>query len=462
MKLEKNISKLFPRVFVLSIFFLFIFRITPREAFAHAPDAIRIRQVLFIEATKVSFKRVYLVQPLHLELVWESIDGDGSKVITDEEMAVFGGDFPEFTLKVNGVPYALKKKTYGIPGYKDFMSGRDSSFWTGMESEEFEMRLGANELCLGVETEEEEGAFQFLEFLELETDEETSVRLKNFDPTEGLKLTVNMEPRVGAAKTTGKLGGGLRKKIGFGRVSDFVAENLQRGGLWLFAVFLLVAVFGALHALTPGHGKTIVGTYLIGKRGRIRDIITLGLTVTLTHTLLVYLLGFVSFALQKSQTSLLLSRMAEFSSAILVIIIALIMLISKVKPILPHNLQHLLGIGHSHEHSHHHHSDHDSRRSGINKELIALGISGGLVPCGDALLIMLLAVGAGKPLLGLALIFCFSLGLAATLIALGFLVIRSKETLSKMDRFQKIQPTLSFISPVIILIIGLGLLASLI
>jgi len=478
------------------LFIGFFFQISPPKIFAHAPDSIIIKEFLVINPVKISFKRRYMVQPLHLESVWQAVDSDSNEVISEQELADFEGEFPEFELKVNDFSYSLEKNIYEIPEYQEFISGKNAYFSVGVESEAIKIESGANKLFFTIKTQNKSST---LEFLELETSKEISIEDKKVEPEEGLNLTINysgaanllddavktateslqssekadpfyypckdiVTPRPGLVSIEKPE---LSKKFNFARVLDFITANLEGSWLNLSVVFLAITVFGAVHALTPGHGKALTSAYLIGKEGRTKHIIFLGLTVTITHTLLVYFLGFVSLFLKKSQASLALSQAAEFGSAILVIIISLMMLVSKVKPILPHCFQHLLGIGHHHDHDHDHQGSHIHKKNDLSgaislKELIALGISGGLVPCGDALLLMLLAVGVGKPLLGLALVFSFSLGMALTLIVLGFLIIKSKKLLVRLERFQTIQTALSFLSPIIILIIGIGLLLGLI
>ena len=66
-------------------------------------------------------------------------------------------------------------------------------------------------------------------------------------------------------------------------------------------LLLLLAAFGwgALHALSPGHGKAMVAAYLVGTRGRPRHAVALGATVTVTHTIGVFALGVVTLALSQ-------------------------------------------------------------------------------------------------------------------------------------------------------------------
>ncbi len=72
--------------------------------------------------------------------------------------------------------------------------------------------------------------------------------------------------------------------------NDVVGSKHLTVGVGLLAVLLSV-LLGAGHAFLPGHGKTIMAAYLVGRRGRLRDVVTVGATVTITHTAGVLLLG---------------------------------------------------------------------------------------------------------------------------------------------------------------------------
>jgi ABC-type nickel/cobalt efflux system permease component RcnA len=83
-----------------------------------------------------------------------------------------------------------------------------------------------------------------------------------------------------------------------GRFTELVSRRDMSIGF--VALALLAALgFGAIHALSPGHGKTIVAAYLVGSRGTAKHALILGLTVTATHTSSVYALGFITLYLSE-------------------------------------------------------------------------------------------------------------------------------------------------------------------
>jgi nickel/cobalt exporter len=215
---------------------------------------------------------------------------------------------------------------------------------------------------------------------------------------------------------------------------------------------LAAAAWGAMHALSPGHGKTVVGAYLVGSRGTPRHALFLGLAVTVTHTAGVIALGLVILFASRTIMPEQLYPWLSLASGLLVAALGI--------TILRQRLLGLLGVGHdhrghahdhSHDHSHHHGHDHthDSRLTthdsathshlppGADDEpvtwrsLLALGISGGLLPCPSALLALLGAVAVGRAGFGLLVVVAFSLGLAATLTGVGLLFLYAGRLLER-------------------------------
>jgi nickel/cobalt transporter (NicO) family protein len=193
---------------------------------------------------------------------------------------------------------------------------------------------------------------------------------------------------------------------GFTKLFDDAAAG--KGVLLL----LLLAAFGwgALHALSPGHGKAMVAAYLVGTRGTARDAVALGATVTVTHTIGVFALGLVTLALSAYVLPEDLYPWLNLVSALLVLGVGAAVLHKRRR-----------AAAHAHHHHHDHDHDHDITRKGI----IAMGASAGLIPCPSALVVLLGAVAQHEVALGLVLITAFSLGLAATLTGLGILVVRA-------------------------------------
>jgi len=112
------------------------------------------------------------------------------------------------------------------------------------------------------------------------------VRSGTFDVTPGAGTSTYQ-----AAKDLPVAGFLVRKLNGLATAfNDTVGTKHLTVGVGLLAVVLSV-LLGAGHAFLPGHGKTIMAAYLVGRRGRLRDVVTVGATVTITHTAGVLLLG---------------------------------------------------------------------------------------------------------------------------------------------------------------------------
>jgi ABC-type nickel/cobalt efflux system permease component RcnA len=184
---------------------------------------------------------------------------------------------------------------------------------------------------------------------------------------------------------------------------------------------LAAALFwGAAHALSPGHGKTIVTAYLIGKRGTPRDAAALGAIVTVTHTLGVFALGLVTVGLSQWIVPDRLYPWINLTAGVLVVAIGVAVLKGRAAHALAHRRGH---HHHHHEHGHGHHHHELSARS-----LLAVGVSGGLLPCPSALVVLLAAISLHRVAFGLVLIVAFSLGLALSITALGLVAVVAKRT----------------------------------
>jgi nickel/cobalt exporter len=218
----------------------------------------------------------------------------------------------------------------------------------------------------------------------------------------------------------------------------------KRLGFGILMLALAVALgLGALHALEPGHGKTVIAAYLVGSRGTARQALLLGLIVTASHTAGVFLLGAVTLYASRY---IVPDRLYPWLGVISGLIIAGLGFSLF--------LQRRAGSSgfHSHRHSHRHaeahgggpHSheaeEHLEHRHGRARhtfdggdslrDLLALGITGGIVPCPAALVVLLSALSLNRTGFGLFLIVAFSVGLAVVLIGIGLLMVYARHALS--------------------------------
>ncbi len=250
-----------------------------------------------------------------------------------------------------------------------------------------------------------------------------------------------------------------------GNQTDSLTRLLHQQQLtpWMIAAAIGIAfVLGAAHALTPGHGKTIVAAYLVGSRGTLKHAAFLGAMVTFTHTISVFLLGLATLFLFQYIVPQKVTQVLGAISGLSIVAIGGWMLYKRLRGTgSGHTHSHDHGHDHGHEHSHvhdhahahsqehhpHHHHDHPddhvhehahSHGPGGHTHmpdeiswsgLVALGVSGGLVPCESALVLLLTAIALRRVGLGLILLISFSLGLALVLMAIGVLVIYAKNLL---------------------------------
>jgi ABC-type nickel/cobalt efflux system permease component RcnA len=212
------------------------------------------------------------------------------------------------------------------------------------------------------------------------------------------------------------------------RSLDGFANALAGGNTHGLLVLLLLAAafgWGALHALAPGHGKTMVAGYLVGARGTPRHAAILGLTVTATHTVAVFALGLVTLAASQYVLPEQLYPWLGVLSGLLVVAIGLTVMRSRFARWRAARAQAAPGPDahaghHHHEHDHHHHHPDGPITM---RSLIGLGVSGGIVPCPSALVVLIAAISQHRLGLGMVLILAFSLGLAATLTSIGVAVV---------------------------------------
>jgi ABC-type nickel/cobalt efflux system permease component RcnA len=235
--------------------------------------------------------------------------------------------------------------------------------------------------------------------------------------------------------------------------NDAISRILRKKEIsWpLMATLLALAFwFGALHALEPGHGKTMVAAYLVGERGTPKHAAFLGGMVTFTHTISVFLLGLGMMFLSRYIMPEKISKALGIVSGLSIVWIGGMLLWRRARKLWTNNHAHSHAHAHSHdghehphkhEHSHVHAHTHDGHaHSHVPKgeislgSLIALGASGGLVPCPSALILLLSAISIGRPGLGIILLIAFSLGLAIVLMATGIIVLYAKNLLPQPKR----------------------------
>ena len=248
----------------------------------------------------------------------------------------------------------------------------------------------------------------------------------------------------------------------FGRISELVRTEALTPAMFV-AGLALAMVFGMAHARSPGHGKTIVAAYLIGERGTVWNAVVLGLVVTVTHTWSVFLLGLVTLSASERISEERFSFWLGIVSGVVIMAIGIALFLRRYATYLlaRHGAAsgHDHGNGHSHSHDQNHGHTHviDSKGGPPPSywSILGLGISGGIVPCPTALIVLLLAIRFGRLGYGMCLILSFSLGLALVLIALGIVVVRASGAVRRLTGEGRRLLLLSVFSSSVIILLGL-------
>jgi ABC-type nickel/cobalt efflux system permease component RcnA len=225
------------------------------------------------------------------------------------------------------------------------------------------------------------------------------------------------------------------------RFTELIPESNHPPTFWLLlTAALLAAGLGAAHALEPGHGKTIVAAYLVGSRGRARHAVGLGLLVTASHTAGVYVLGAIVLYASKYIVPERIYPWLSISSGLIIAAMAGYLFLRAYTGTTEAS-EDTDGVLHSHWYtpkSQPSSSENSAADKSVSlKQLLVLGITGGIIPCPAALVVLLSAVSLHRIGLGFFLIVAFSIGLAAVLIAIGIAMVRARSLLS---RYQTASP----------------------
>jgi nickel/cobalt transporter (NicO) family protein len=219
----------------------------------------------------------------------------------------------------------------------------------------------------------------------------------------------------------------------------------------LLALVTAVAL-GAGHALTPGHGKTLMAAYLVGTRGTVLHAVGLGLSVSLSHTAGILVLAAVVLGAADVVSPDVVVRTAPVVAALSIVAIGGWMLLGEWRR---RRAAHTPARAHDHGHRHdehghppedHQHEPHEHRHGSGGahshapavgstvtwRSLFALGLAGGLIPSTSALLILLGAIAAGRPAFGLVLVVAFGLGMAAVMAGIGVALVIARGRLEAL------------------------------
>ena len=230
------------------------------------------------------------------------------------------------------------------------------------------------------------------------------------------------------------------------------------GNAWLFIPSAIL--LGALHGLEPGHSKTMMAAFIIAIRGTVAQAVLLGLAATVSHTAVVWAVAIGGMWIGRGWNAETAEPYFQLASAVLIVAVALWMAARTWREQRHGTAGHAHHHHHGHEHGHHHHGhdDHDhghghgghthapagaldlgqsgcqdaherahardiqrrfAGRHVTTGQIVLFGLTGGLIPCPAAITVLLLCLQLKEVTLGAALVVCFSIGLALTLVAAG-------------------------------------------
>jgi len=237
--------------------------------------------------------------------------------------------------------------------------------------------------------------------------------------------------------------------VGLDIPSVFRADDLSPA-IVLLALGTAV-VLGAGHALTPGHGKTLMAAYLVGTRGTPAHAAGLGLSVTIAHTIGILALAVLVVAAQATLPPDLVVRWLPAIAALTIVAIGAWMIMSELR-------RRSGARPHSHDGAIHAHVP-----AGVAitwRSLFALGLAGGIIPSTSALLILLGTIAAGRAAFGVVLVVAFGLGMALVMSGVGLAMIFARGRLDRLPTSSRLGRASTFaplVAGIVVLMLGLWL-----
>ncbi|MEV0717354.1 sulfite exporter TauE/SafE family protein [Asanoa sp. NPDC050611] len=202
--------------------------------------------------------------------------------------------------------------------------------------------------------------------------------------------------------------------------------TLFDGGTVFWLLLLVALGVGAAHAVAPGHGKTITAAYLVGTHGRYRDALRLGVIVAVMHTfsVLVLALLWVGLSVSASMGTKAVTAWMQVAAGLVVIAVGGRLAWRQIRRRRHHH-------HHSHDHSH---GPDEATDPWSRRGLVALALSGGLLPSPSAFLLLVSGLLTGRSVDALILVLAFGVGMAVTLTAVGVVTVRGFGALAARTR----------------------------
>lgn len=259
---------------------------------------------------------------------------------------------------------------------------------------------------------------------------------------------------------------------------------------WIY--FPTALALGALHALEPGHAKTLTAAYLIGIKGTKRDALLLGLAVAVTHSFVVVGISAAALWVGEEAFTGQVTRALQIGSGVLVVLLGCWLLWKRVRQLRKARALTFQRVeegrslfaprAHSHGLHHHHYDHHDHDHSQMTDDeharahaatipdyakrgerptflqILLFGAAGGMIPCPASITVMLLALSVGKFGFGMLAVLGFSLGLAVTLVGIGLAVVMGLSRLQGVSRFAWVSRQAPVLSALVVILSGFAAL----
>lgn len=449
---------------------LVLLLLLPATALAHPLDQVVEAVYVTVDDGSIDVELKLSPGTLVVDPVIAALDVDGDGTIAAAEGDAYGRSLlSALTLTLDGSPVALRYAGIEVPtvlalqaGYGEVVIHATATLPAAAAGTTATIGFTNADTTVGA-------VFQANAFVARDVAADLGEQTRSED-----QRTLSVPVTFGAAAGSAAIGATATEPSAAGQLAAFVEDaDLSPVGMLLAA--LVAASLGALHALTPGHGKTLVAAYLVGTRGTVRHAVALGGIVTFTHTSSVIAVGILALAASQLIVPSVLAPALEVLSGLLVVALGVRLVTGRWRSARARRAGTVAATSdqghrhdHAHPHDHDHPHDHGDGRPHTHalldgapgaRGLLAMGITAGILPCPEALGVMIVAVGLGRILLGLGLIVAFSAGLAAVLMGLGIVLVRSRSLLVRVTPSDPRWSTaVPLVSAVVVTVLGAGIL----
>lgn len=441
--IKKSISRS-----LLFIIYCSLFIINPSFLYAHGPDQVDHNFYLLINQDKIVLRIEIPIGEILGFVQRQKMDVDKNGIISQEEQDGFLKQFTEehlknITITINNQNnmFIYTQSTIDITTYKVIPAAMMVKIFLEYN---LTKNTSTNNFNIYIKDEADKNITQFINLYtegniqniniekELLYGEERIFKLSFTIPESKNIITNNNQ-----AQNTQSKPYKLYNKIKIYLTTKNIPIKIS------ILIFCFAIILGILHALEPGHGKSIMTAYVLATKGAVLDIVLLGIVVVITHTLIVFILGLTTLYLSQYILPQTIYPYLSFISSMLIIFLGLSLIKRNVNT----------------NRTDHNHESIKITNSYL-KDIIQFGISGGLVPCPAAIAILLTAIQFNKITTGIILIVALSIGIAVTLISVGIIAIYTKKFVFGNNRHPhtNLQTILPILSGIFITTLGTILL----